>query len=433
MKQTPFSIQKVAAREILDSRGLPTLEAEVSLSNGCPGRAAVPSGASTGKFEAWELRDGDGRRFGGKGVLKAVAAVNGPIAKAVKGMDAAKQAGLDRRLIELDGTGNKSKLGANAILAVSLAAARAVSHQRRKWLFESLGGAKANLLPIPLMNILNGGLHADNGLDIQEFMIMPIGAGSFREALRIGAEVFQSLKKILKGKGLSTSVGDEGGFAPRLSSNEEALRLILQAIEQAGYKPGRDIFLALDVAASTFAGDKGYTLKAERLTNLSAERLTQLYESWISRYPIVSIEDGLGEEDWNGWVVLTRELGAKIQLVGDDLFVTNTKRLQLGIRRRAANAILIKVNQIGTLTETLECIHAAQEAGYGTIISHRSGETEDTTIAHLAVAVGAGQIKTGSVSRSERVAKYNELLRIEEHLGKRAVYAGTRWNRKRSS
>ena len=433
MPKSNTAIRKIVAREILDSRGFPTVEADLVLENGCPGRAAVPSGASTGKFEAWELRDGDKRRFGGKGVLKAVGAVNGEIARALKGMDAAKQEALDRKLIELDGTENKSRLGANALLAVSLAAARAVSHQRRKPLFQSLGGPKAHLLPIPLMNILNGGLHADNGLDIQEFMIMPAGAKSFHEALRMGAEVFQALKKILKSKNLSTSVGDEGGFAPRLSSNEEAIRLILESVEQAGYKPGRDIFLALDVAASTFAGEKGYTLKAERLSNISAERLTKVYESWISRYPIVSIEDGLGEEDWNGWVVLTRELGKKIQLVGDDLFVTNTQKLRTGIRRKAANAILIKVNQIGTLTETLDCIRTAQTAGYGVIISHRSGETEDTTIAHLAVAVGAGQIKTGSLSRSERVAKYNELLRIEELLGKKAVYAGTRWSRKENS
>ena len=432
MKQSKFAITKITAREILDSRGFPTVEADVALANGCPGRAAVPSGASTGKFEAWELRDADLGRFGGKGVLKAVEAVNKEIARALKGFDAAKQEQLDRKLIELDGTENKSRLGANALLAVSLAAARAVAHFRRKPLYESLGGPKANLLPVPLMNILNGGLHADNGLDIQEFMIMPVGAQSFREALRTGAEVFQSLKKILKSKNLSTSVGDEGGFAPKLPSNEEALKLILQAIEQAGYKAGKEVMLALDVAASTFGEGGSYTLRAERLSKISAEKLSGLYENWIGHYPIVSIEDGLGEEDWNGWVVMTRELGGKVQLVGDDLFVTNTEKLRTGIRRGAANAILIKVNQIGTLTETLECIRTAQMAGYGTIISHRSGETEDTTIAHLAVAVGAGQIKTGSISRSERVAKYNELLRIEEQLGKKAVYAGTTWSQKRS-
>jgi len=427
MRQSKFSIGRIAAREILDSRGLPTVEAEVALAGGCPGRAAVPSGASTGKHEAWELRDGDQRRFCGKGVLKAVQAVNGPIAQALKGMDARDQEAVDARLIELDGTANKSRLGANAILAVSLAVARATAHQRRLPLYRSLGGAKANLLPVPLMNIVNGGLHADNGLDIQEFMIMPVGARSFREALRMGAETFQALKGILKAKGLSTAVGDEGGFAPRLSCNEEALRLILQAVGKAGYRPGRDVLLALDVAASGLGDAASYTLKAEKLSRVPGSRLAQLYKEWSARYPIASIEDGLGEEDWAGWEGLTRELGGSIQLVGDDLFVTNTERLKEGIRRKVANAILIKVNQIGTLSETLSCIRAAQKAGYGTIISHRSGETEDTTIAHLAVAVGAGQIKTGSVSRSERVAKYNELLRIEEELGKRAVYAGTRW------
>ena len=426
-------IRKIIAREILDSRGFPTVEAEVTLASGCPGRAAVPSGASTGKYEAWELRDGDRSRFWGKGVLKAVDAVNREIARALQGMNARDQQRIDAKLIELDGTENKSRLGANALLAVSLAVARAMAHQQRKPLYQSLGGPKANLLPIPLMNILNGGLHADNGLDIQEFMIMPIGARTFREALRMGCEVFQALKGILKSKGLSTAVGDEGGFAPRLPTNEAAIQIILQAIEKAGYRAGHHLFIALDAAASTFGDSKGYTLKAERLTKIPAARLTELYENWVSRYPIVSIEDGLGEEDWNGWVVLNRELGGKIQIVGDDLFVTHTQRLREGIRRRAANAILIKVNQIGTLTETLGCIQAAQDAGYGTIISHRSGETEDTTIAHLAVAVGAGQIKTGSVSRSERVAKYNELLRIEEQLGRKAVYAGLKWPPKRNS
>ena len=429
MPKSETVIQKIVAREILDSRGFPTVEADVVLSGGCPGRAAVPSGASTGKFEAWELRDGDKRRFGGKGVLKAVNAVNGEIARALKGTDAARQEGLDRKLIDLDGTENKSRLGANALLAVSLAAARAAAHQRRKLLFESLGGSRAHLLPVPLMNILNGGLHADNGLDIQEFMILPAGAKTFRDALRMGAEVFQSLKKILKSKGFSTAVGDEGGFAPRLSSNEEAIRLILQAIGEAGYRAGKEISLALDVAASTFGENGFYSLKAEGLSRIPAKRLVELYGKWISRYPIVSIEDGLGEEDWSGWETMTRDLGKKVQLVGDDLFVTNARRLQDGILRNAANAILIKLNQIGTLTETLDCIRTAQKAGYGTIISHRSGETEDVTIAHLAVAVGAGQIKTGSVSRSERVAKYNELLRIEEQLGKKAVYAGTRWGK----
>lgn len=426
-------IKNILAREILDSRGLPTVEVEVRLANGCPGRAAVPSGASTGKFEAWELRDGDKKRYGGKGVLKAVESVNGALAKALRGMDAGAQAKLDQKMIDLDGTPNKSRLGANAILAVSLAAARAVAHEQRQPLYRSLGGAKANLLPVPLMNILNGGLHADNGLDIQEFMIMPVGARTFRDALRMGAEIFQTLKGILKSKGLSTAVGDEGGFAPRLSSNEEAVRLVLQAIEKAGYKPGKEVFVALDAAASSFGGLEGYNLKAEGFSKASAEQMTDLYQRWASIYPIASIEDGLGEEDWDGWAELTRRLGPKVQLVGDDLFVTNTKRLREGIRRKVANAILIKVNQIGSLTETFHCIHTAKAHGYGTIISHRSGETEDTTIAHLAVAVGAGQIKTGSVSRSERVAKYNELLRIEEELGKKAVYAGLRWPLRKSS
>ncbi|MBI3322475.1 MAG: phosphopyruvate hydratase [Candidatus Omnitrophica bacterium] len=425
-------IKEIHAREVLDSRGLPTVEAEVRLRNGCPGRAAVPSGASTGKFEAWELRDGDKKRFGGKGVLKAVESVNGVIARALRGRDAGEQAALDQRMIELDGTHNKSRLGANAILAVSLAAARAVAHERGLPLYRSLGGAKAHLLPVPHMNILNGGLHADNGLDIQEFMIMPVGARTFRDALRMGAEIFQSLKGILKSKGLSTAVGDEGGFAPRASSNEEALRLVLQAVEKAGYKPGKQVLIALDVAASSFGGLGGYNLKAEGFSQASAQRMVDLYQRWAAKYPIASIEDGLGEEDWDGWSELTRRIGRKVQLVGDDLFVTNTKRLREGIRRKVANAILIKVNQIGSLTETLHCISTAKAHGYGMIISHRSGETEDTTIAHLAVAVGAGQIKTGSVSRSERVAKYNELLRIEEELGKKAVYAGTLWPLRKS-
>ncbi len=427
-------IKSIYAREILDSRGLPTVEVEVRLRNGCPGRAAVPSGASTGKFEAWELRDGDKKRYGGKGVLKAVESVNRRIARALAGMDAARQPALDQAMIDLDGTPNKSRLGANAILAVSLAAARAVAHERRQPLYRHLGGSKANLLPVPLMNILNGGLHADNGLDIQEFMIMPVGARTFREALRMGAEIFQSLKGILKSKGLSTAVGDEGGFAPRASSNEEAIRLVLQAVEKAGYKPGKEVLIGLDAAASSFVGGRGgYTLKAEGFSGAAAEEMAGLYQRWISKYPIASIEDGLGEEDWDGWAELTRRLGKKVQLVGDDLFVTNTRRLREGIRRGVANAVLIKLNQIGSLTETLHCISTAKAHGYGTIVSHRSGETEDTTIAHLAVAVGAGQIKTGSVSRSERVAKYNELLRIEEELGDKAVYAGTRWPLRKSS
>lgn len=424
------TIQKIIAREILDSRGFPTVEADIHLKEGGFGRAAVPSGASTGKFEAWELRDGDKKRFNGKGVLKAVKAVNEIIAPRLKGANAFDQRALDEKMIALDGTPNKQRLGANAMLAVSMAAARAAACQQGQPLYRYLGGSKAVLLPVPLMNIVNGGLHADNGLDLQEFMIMPVGARKFSEALRIGCEVFQTLKSILKAQHLSTSVGDEGGFAPHLSSNEAALKLIMQAIEKAGYKPGRDVLIALDVASSTFGDENGYTLKAEKMKKASAAKVIDLYKRWVSKYPIVSIEDGLGEEDHAGWKLLTQRLGKKVQLVGDDLFVTNTQRLKDGIRDGLGNAILIKVNQIGSLTETLACIRTAQKAGYGTIISHRSGETEDTTIAHLAVAVNAGQIKTGSLSRSERVAKYNELLRIEQELGKRAVYAGLKWTRR---
>lgn len=428
------SIQKIVGREILDSRGQPTVEVDVHLQGGGFGRAAVPSGASTGRYEAWELRDGDPRRFSGKGVLKAVHSVERVIAPALRGSNAAEQVKIDAKLIELDGTSSKSRLGANAILGVSLAVAKAGASQSGEPLYRYLGGARANLLPVPMMNILNGGLHADNGLDLQEFMIMPVGAGTFREALRIGAEVFQTLKGILKSKKLSTSIGDEGGFAPRLAgSNEAAIQLILPAIEKAGYKPGRQVMIALDAAASTFATKKGYRLNGEEWANAPAARLVQLYRRWISRYPICSIEDGLSEEDWDGWALLTKTLGQKIQLVGDDLFVTNADRLRRGIKEQVANAILIKVNQIGTLTETLTCISTAKKANYGTVISHRSGETEDTTIAHLSVATAAGQIKTGSVSRSERVAKYNELLRIEEELGRKAIYAGTRWSRKKNS
>jgi len=427
------AIKKIVAREILDSRGIPTVEVDVILGSGGFGRAAVPSGASTGRYEALELRDADPRRFGGKGVLKALRSIERVIAPALGGMSAFDQARIDAKLLELDGTENKSHLGANAILGVSLSVAKAAAALAGQPLYRYLGGPKANLLPIPLMNILNGGLHADNGLDLQEFMIMPVGAGSFHEALRMGCEVFQTLKKILKSKKLSTAVGDEGGFAPRLSSNEAAIQRVLQAIEEAGYKPGKHVLIALDVAASTFAAPKGYSLKAEKLSHASAKQLTQLYRRWISRYPIVSIEDGLGEDDWDGWATLTRALGGKVQLVGDDLFVTNVERLQRGIAQGVANAILIKVNQIGTLTETLTCIQAAKKACYNSVISHRSGETEDTTIAHLSVAVSAGQIKTGALSRSERVAKYNELLRIEEGLGERAVYAGTQWKRRNVS
>ena len=432
-------VRSISAREILDSRGQPTVEVDVHLAGGAWGRAAVPSGASTGTHEALELRDGTAGRYGGKGVQRAVAHVRGTIAKALRGIDAAAQARLDARLCELDGTPNKSHLGANAILGVSLAAARAVAESRGLPLYRSLGGRSARVLPIPLVNIVNGGAHADNTLDIQEFMIMPIGARTFAEALRMGAEVFAALKRLLKSRRQTTAVGDEGGFAPSLSSNEEGLQVVLQAIEQAGYRPGRQVVLALDCAANEWAypaaggaGEGGYHLfKSEPKKRLTAQALIGQYERWVRRYPLVSIEDGLGEDDWAGWRALTRRLGGRIQIVGDDLFVTSVERLQRGIRDGAANAILIKVNQIGTLTETLDAIRAAQRAGYGTIISHRSGETEDVTIAHLAVATNAGQIKTGSLSRSERVAKYNELLRIEESLGKRAVYAGTMWPLKR--
>ena len=421
-------IRTITAREILDSRGQPTVEVEVTLSDGALGRAAVPSGASTGTHEALELRDSDPRRYGGKGVLKAVAHVRHTMARALRGADAADQAALDARLNALDGTPNKSRLGANAILGVSLACAKAVAESRRVPLFRSLGGAKARWLPIPQMNIVNGGAHADNSLDIQEFMIMPIGARTFAEALRMGAEVFASLKKILKGRGDSTAVGDEGGFAPNLRDHDEAMTLLVQAIEQAGYTPGKQVMLALDCAANEWgaSGTYRFSKRASKHTH-SASELTAQYARWASTYPLVSIEDGLGEDDWDGWQALTEQLGGRLQLVGDDLFVTNVERLQRGIARQIANAILIKVNQIGTLTETLDAIQMAKRAGYGTIISHRSGETEDVTIAHLAVATNAGQIKTGSLSRSERIAKYNELLRIEEQLGKRAVYAGGLW------
>lgn len=421
-------IRTLKSREILDSRGNPTIEVDVLLADGSWGRSAVPSGASTGSHEALELRDGDKKRYTGKGVLKAVARVQGPMAKAVRGLDAALQELLDQRLCELDGTPNKSRLGANAILAVSLAAAQAVARSGGLLLYRALGGRAARVLPIPLMNIINGGAHANNTLDVQEFMIMPIGAQTFSGALQMGAEVFVALKKILASSGQTTAVGDEGGFAPNLSSNEEAIKLLLQAIEQAGYQPGRHVKLALDCAANEWVQDDAYRLmKSEQTRSRSAQELITQYEDWASRYPLVSIEDGLGEDDWSGWKMLTQRLGRRVQLVGDDLFVTSVARLQQGINQSVANAILIKVNQIGTLTETLKAIELAKQAGYGVIISHRSGETEDVTIAHLAVGTNAGQIKTGSLSRSERVAKYNELLRIEEHLGRRAVYAGTLW------
>ena len=418
----------MAAREILDSRGTPTVEVDVLLTDGSLGRAAVPSGASTGTHEALELRDTTDTRYGGKGVARAVANVNGPIAKALKGANPSNQTALDEQLIALDGTPNKSRLGANAILGVSLAAAHAVARSRKLPLYRSLGGAAATLLPVPLMNIINGGAHADNTLDIQEFMIMPIGAATFREALRMGAEVFMALKQILKSRRQTTAVGDEGGFAPNLGSNEEAIQVVLQAIEQAGYRPGKQVMLALDCAGNEWVVPEGYTLaKSDPKTVVTAEQLISQYAEWASTYPLVSIEDGLGEDDWAGWQALTKRLGRTVQLVGDDLFVTSVERLRRGIAQAAANAILIKVNQIGTLTETLQAIRLAQDAEYGAIISHRSGETEDVTIAHLAVATNAGQIKTGSLSRSERIAKYNELLRIEEQLGGKAVYAGTRW------
>ena len=421
-------IRTLQAREILDSRGQPTIEVDVVLADGSRGRAAVPSGASTGTHEALELRDGDPKRYGGKGVQRAVTNVRGPIARVLRGVDVADQARLDERLCRLDGTPNKSRLGANALLGVSLASAKAVAESQRFPLFRSLGGSRARVLPIPLMNIVNGGAHADNTLDIQEFMIMPIGASSFSQALRMGAEVFAALKKLLKGRRQATAVGDEGGFAPNLGSNEEAIEVVLQAVEQAGYRPGRDIMLALDCAANEWTHDGAYRLgKSGPDKVVSASELIAQYRRWTSRYPIVSVEDGLGEDDWANWRILTKTLGERIQLVGDDLFVTSVERLRRGIAQEIANAILIKVNQIGTLTETRQAIALAQRAGYGVIISHRSGETEDVTIAHLAVAVNAGQIKTGSLSRSERVAKYNELLRIEEQLGKRARYAGKDW------
>jgi len=418
-------IKKVLAREILDSRGNPTVEVDCILDSGILGRAAVPSGASTGENEALELRDGDKKRYLGKGVLKAVDNVNTVIASKIKGLTPDFER-IDKFLISLDATENKAKLGANAILGVSMAVAKAAALAKKQPLYKFLGGAKAKILPVPLMNILNGGLHADNNLDIQEFMIVPLGAPTFREALRYAAEVFHNLKSLLKAKGLSTSVGDEGGFAPSLNSNEEALNLILQAIEKAGYKPGKDISLALDCAASSFWKDDSYQFEKGKK---NAADLISLYENWVGRYPIVTIEDGLGEHDWPGWQAMTARLGAKVQLVGDDIFVTNPKIFKKGIAEKIGNAILIKVNQIGSLSETLKTISIAKKNKYRAIISHRSGETEDTTIAHLAVATGVGQIKTGSVSRTDRICKYNELLRIEEELGSGAVYAGTLWKK----
>ncbi len=414
-------IKRVLGRQILDSRGNPTVEVDCILDNGILGRAAVPSGASTGDNEALELRDGDKKRYLGKGVLKAVANVNTVINPAIKGV-LADFAKIDKLLIKLDGTEFKSNLGANAILGVSMAVAKAAALSKKQPLYRFLGGEKAKILPIPLMNILNGGMHADNNLDIQEFMIMPQGAPYFSEGLRAACEVFHNLKSILKSKKLSTSVGDEGGFAPSLNSNEEALNLIIEAIKKAGYTPGKDISLALDCAASSFCKDGKYTFEGSEKTSAD---LIAIYENWLSRYPILSIEDGLSEHDWSGWAEMTRRIGDKAQLVGDDIFVTNPKIFKKGIAEKIANAILIKVNQIGTLSETLEAIAIAKKNKYNSIISHRSGETEDTTIAHLAVATCVGQIKTGSLSRTDRICKYNELLRIEEELGKSALYAGT--------
>jgi enolase len=416
-------IQTVHAREVLDSRGNPTVEVEVWLDSGAFGRALVPSGASTGRREAVELRDDEPSRYLGKGVRRAVQNVVETIAPEVEGLDASEQAQVDRTLLELDGTPNKSGLGANALLGVSMAVARAAADDAGLPLYQYLGGPGARLLPVPQMNVVNGGAHADNGIDIQEFMLVPAGAGSFGEALRMGVEIFHTLRRLLKDKGLSTGVGDEGGFAPALGGNEAALDFLLRAIERAGYRPGEEVWLALDTAASEF-GERGrYRLRADR-TERSSEEMIVFYESLLGRYPICSIEDGLGEDDWDGWQSLTRRLGSRVQLVGDDIFVTNPAIIQEGIRKGVATALLVKLNQIGTLTETLEAVELAKRAGYGTVISHRSGETEDSFIADLAVAVNAGQIKTGSLARGERTAKYNQLLRIEEELGGAAVWPG---------
>ncbi|HEY0038346.1 MAG TPA: phosphopyruvate hydratase [Longimicrobium sp.] len=417
-------ITEIHAREILDSRGNPTVEADVLLSSGASGRAAVPSGASTGEHEAVELRDGDDKRYLGKGVTRAVENIEDQIAEALTGYDAYDQVAVDRTMIELDGTPNKSRLGANAILAVSLATARAAADDAGLPLYRYLGGAMANVLPVPMLNILNGGAHAGNNVDFQEFMVMPIGAETFSEGLRMGVEVFHALKKVLSKAGKSTAVGDEGGFAPDLKDNEEAVAVILQAIEQAGYRPGEDLVLALDVAASEMFRDGGYVFHKSSGDRKTPQEMVEFYTEWCRRYPIRSIEDGMDENDWDGWKALTQAVGADIQLVGDDLFVTNTERLARGIKEGIGNAILLKVNQIGTLTETLDAIRMARKAGFNAVMSHRSGETEDTFIADLAVATGVGQIKTGSASRTDRVAKYNQLLRIEEHLGDAALYPG---------
>ncbi|HEX4209822.1 MAG TPA: phosphopyruvate hydratase [Candidatus Binataceae bacterium] len=417
------TIKAIKAREIIDSRGNPTVEVDVYLKGGAFGRAAVPSGASTGVHEAVELRDGDAKRFGGKGVLRAVANVNGAIADRLRDSDAAAQGALDQAMIELDGTENKSKLGANAILGVSLAAAHAVANAESIPLYRYLN-PEAKVLPVPMMNVVNGGKHADSSVDMQEFMIVPHGAPTIAEALRMGAEVFHALAAVLKQRGQSTNVGDEGGFAPNLRSNEEPIQIIIEAIAKAGYQPGDQVSIALDPASSEFYEDGAYVFARSDKKSRSAEEMVQLYSDLVARYPIVSIEDGLSEDDWQGWALLTKELGSRVQLVADDLFVTNPLRLRRGIEAKTANSILIKLNQIGTVTETLKAIEIANGAGYTSIISHRSGETEDTTIADFAVATGVGQIKTGSMSRSERVAKYNRLIRIGEELGDRAVYPG---------
>ena len=422
--QRPTIIEDMQAREVLDSRGNPTIEVAVLLMGGAHGVAGVPSGASTGAHEAVELRDGDKSRYGGKGVLNAVRHVNETIREALVGRDAAEQVLVDELMIELDGTVNKARLGANAILGVSLAVAKAAANANQQPLYRYFGGVSARTLPVPMMNILNGGRHADNSTDMQEYMILPVGASTFREALRMGAEVYQGLKKVLQGKKLNTNVGDEGGFAPSLSSNREALEVIVAAIEAAGYKPGVDIFLGMDPAASEFYQDGKYVLAREGRT-LSSSEMVNLYEQWLNEYPIITIEDGLAEDDWEGWAQLQQQLGQRVQLVGDDLFVTNTERLKRGIHEHSANAILIKLNQIGTLTETLAAIEMAKRAAFTAVVSHRSGETEDTTIADLVVATNAGQIKTGAPARSERVAKYNRLLAIEDELGaETARYAG---------
>lgn len=418
------SIIDIVAREILDSRGNPTVECDVYLESGTMARAAVPSGASTGIREAIELRDGDKKRYGGKGVLKAVENVNGEIADAILGSEASDQAFIDRTMIELDGTENKGRLGANAILAVSMAVARAAAEESGLPLFRYFGGMGAVQMPVPMMNVINGGAHANNNLDLQEFMIIPVGAPNFKEALRYGAETFHTLKKIINSRGMSTAVGDEGGFAPKCESHEEAIELILEAVKQAGFEPGKDIMIGLDCASSEFFDNGKYVMKKSGGKAMSAEEWAGVLEGWVNKYPIISIEDGMAEGDWEGWKMLTEKLGDRVQLVGDDLFVTNPKILKEGIEKGVANSILIKVNQIGTLTETFEAIEMAKRAGYTAVVSHRSGETEDSTIADIAVGLNAGQIKTGSMSRSDRMAKYNQLLRIEERLGDCAVYPG---------